>query len=72
MAFHTYTCEKYITYIKESFLINNEIYNLIISSPFTKTELGKHLSLSHPAMARKIKLRNLTHQEKINLLEFIK
>lgn len=72
MAFNTYKCEKFIIYLQDSKTVFNDIYKLIESSPFTTTKLGEVLGLNYFAIARKIKLRNLTNKELIQVLNFIK
>lgn len=72
MAFNTYKCEQFIIYVRQHNKHISDIYDLIINAPFTTTQLGKQLGLNYFAIARKLKLKNLSEQETISLLEFIK
>lgn len=72
MAFNTYRCEQYIIYIKEKISVYDRIYTTILSAPFTTTQIGKFVDLNYFAIARKLKLRNLTDEEITKILHCIK
>lgn len=72
MAYHTYTCEKYIIYIKEHQKIIDSIYALLLSAPITQTEIGKVLNYDFLKITRRLKKQTLKIPELIKALEFIK
>jgi hypothetical protein len=72
MAFKTYQCEQYKKYLVEHNDKINEIYKIMDECPYTYTQLGKLFGMDYFAFARRYKLRILTVDQIITLLDYIK
>jgi hypothetical protein len=72
MAFLTYQCDRYISYLRDYENNKVAIYDLIDKAPFTKTVLAEHLGWSRQLFNYKFRKQQLTTAELTQLLNFIK